>query len=148
MNTNSFSMGAQIGGPNLPKTVLDGQQQLRNALNAWVGEYTPKVKEFAFLLRVDGSIHAYTQMWKIRGAQGAKLKKGWIEVEIGVPEDWWREHQGTYHKTHLADAIEKGLYSMIDVLRKKKCEIRAEALLADWATIKADYLMDRRESVM
>src|SRR5215470_4633451 len=99
MNMNSFSMGAQIGGPDVPKSVLDEQQQLRDAMNSWVGDYTARVKEFAFLLRVDGSIHTYTEMWKIRGVQRAKLKKNWIEVEIGVPEDWWCEHQGKLHKS-------------------------------------------------
>jgi|SRR5579863_1507197 len=139
-NKNSFSMGAQIGGPNVPESILQEQQELRSAMNCWTGDYTSEIKEFAFLLRVDGSIHAYTELWKISGAQPAKKKKDWIEVEIGIPESWWREHQGKIHKEQLATAIEQGLHSMIDVLQERRAEIRAEELLSDWGKIKAEYL--------
>jgi hypothetical protein len=46
------------------------------------------VAEFAFLLRIDGEIHQYSKLWKIVGAQDAKRKRNWIEVEIVVPESW------------------------------------------------------------
>lgn len=111
-------------------------------MNRWKGDYTSEIKEFAFLLRVDGAIHTYTEMWKILGAQPAKKKKDWIEVEIGIPESWWREHQGQAHKERLAAAIEQGLHSMIDLLQKRKAEIRAEELLSDWGKIKTQYLAD------
>ena len=52
-------------------------------MNEWTGEYSGTIREFAFLLRVDGEIDSYTKKWKIQGAQMAKRKKDWIEVEIG-----------------------------------------------------------------
>jgi hypothetical protein len=138
--TNCFSLGAQIGGPDIPVSILQEEQQLRDAMNGWRGEYTSAVREFAFLLRVDGSIHSYTKMWDICGAQKAKRKRDWIEVEIGVPESWWQDEGGKAYKRHLAAAIEEGLHSMIEVLQGTKVDVKADALLSDWEQIKAAFL--------
>jgi hypothetical protein len=74
-HTNSFSLGSQIGGPGTPQLVLQQEQRLRNAFSRWVGSYTGAIRQFAFILRVDGSIHRYTELSKIRGAQKAERKK-------------------------------------------------------------------------
>jgi hypothetical protein len=137
---NTFSFGAQIGGPDYPEAARRQEQQLRDAFNRWSGEYSSDVKEFAFLLRIDGRIHRYTEMWQIRGAQKAKRKRDWIEVEIGIPEEWWREANGDGYKKRLVDSVETGLNSMIDVMRAKKLHIDADALLEDWNRIRALYL--------
>jgi len=137
---NTFSFGAQVGGPDYPETARRQEQQLRDAFNRWSGNYSPDVKEFAFLLRIDGRIHRYTEMWQIHGAQKAKRKRDWIEVEIGIPEEWWLEAEGDGYKRRLADAVEAGFLSMIDVLRAKERQINADALLEDWHRIKVSYL--------
>src|SRR5438445_11164761 len=112
---NSFSLGAQIGGPDTPVAVLQQEQRLRNAFNRWKGNYSPAVREFAFLLRVDGSIERYTETWNIRGAQAAKRKRDWVEVEIGVPEAWWHDGSVENYMTCLAEAIESGFHSMVEL---------------------------------
>ena len=137
---NSFSFGAQVGGPNYPEAARRQEQQLRDAFNQWSGDYSPDVKEFAFLLRIDGQIHRYTEMWQIRGAQKARRKRDWIEVEIGIPEEWWREANSDGYKKRLAEEVEAGLKSMIDVLQAKKRRIDGQGLLNDWSRIKALYL--------
>jgi hypothetical protein len=116
---NLFSLGSQVGGSDAAEATQQAEQGLRDLLNEWTGEYSGAIREFAFLLRVDGEIDSYTEKWKIQGAQKAKRKKDWIEVEIGVPESWWREDQGRNIKMHLAAEIEKALHSMIEVLMKK-----------------------------
>jgi hypothetical protein len=128
---NTFSMGAQIGGPDYLATAQHQEQQLRNAFNQWIGNYSPDVKEFAFLLRIDGSIHRYTEMWQIRGAQKAKLKRNWIEVEIGIPQEWWLQSRDDKYKRRRAEEVESGFRSMIEVLQSKKRRIDAERLLED-----------------
>ena len=137
---NTFSFGAQVGGPDYPEAARRQEQQLRDAFNRWSGEYSSDVKEFVFLLRIDGRIHRYTEMWQIRGAQKAKRKRDWIEVEIGIPEEWWREANGDGYKKRLVDSVETGFNSIIDVMRAKKRHIDADALLEDWNRIKASYL--------
>lgn len=136
---NTFSLGAQIGG-YLPREVSHEEQRMRDAFNLWQGKYTSAVGEFAFLLRVDGSILRYTELWKIKGAQKAKLKKGWVEVEIGVPQSWWHNDNVEGYKKQLAQAIEEGLHSMIELLKEKHLEVDAETLLGDWEKIKRDFL--------
>ena len=140
MHENSFSLGSQIGGPDTPAVVLHQEQRLRNAFNRWKGNYTDAVREFAFLLRVDGSIERYTETWNIRGAQAAKRKRDWVEVEIGVPEAWWQRGGVENYMTRLAEAIENGLHSMTELLKRNKHVLNDEALLRDWTEIKNDFL--------
>jgi len=104
-NENLFSLGSQVGGSDAAEATQQAEQGLRDLLNEWTGEYSGAIREFVFLLRVDGEVDSYTEKWKIQGAQKAKRKKDWIEVEIGVPENWWREDQGRNFKMHLAAEI-------------------------------------------
>jgi hypothetical protein len=136
---NSFSLGAQIGGQT-GKESRDQMQQLRDLFNGWKGDYSADIREFAFLLRVDGEFHAYTREWSILGAQKAKRKRDWVEVEIGIPETWWRMDHTDQFKQRLAEEVEKGFISMIDLLRKNRRDIKAEALLSDWSKIKSKFL--------
>jgi hypothetical protein len=136
---NSFTLGAQVGG-RLAIDASAQEQELRDMFNSWTGDYSSDVREFAFILRIDGEFHAYTEMWSICGAQKAKRKRDWIEVEIGIPERWWRGAHSDAYKRRLVGEVEKGLISMIDVLRKNHRDIKAEALLKDWRQIKSNYL--------
>jgi hypothetical protein len=142
MMRNSFSLGSQVGGPDASDVTRHDEQELRDAFNRWQGDYTNAIKEFAFILRVDGKVHKYTQEWNIVGAQPAKRKKDWVEVEIGVPEEWWREDQGRKYRGYLIGEIERGLRSMIELLQQNKYAIKEEALLADWHNIKKNYLQE------
>jgi hypothetical protein len=139
-NRNVFSLSSQVGGPDAAVATEKDEQQLRDAMNQWTGDYCTEIRKFAFLLRVDGAIHAYTREWNIRGAQKAKRKKDWVEIEIGIPEDWWRKNEGAHYKEHLIAEMEKGLHSMIELLQSKQYPIKAKELLADWEKIKKDYL--------
>jgi len=109
-------------------------------MNRWTGNYSSSVREFAFILRVDGKIHTYTQEWNIQGAQRAKRKRGWIEVEIGVPKSSWATDEGRNYRQYLTSEVEKGLRSMIEVLEAGRVDIDGEALLSDWEKIKQQYL--------
>jgi hypothetical protein len=139
-NRNVFSLGAQIGGPGAAKAIGEKEQQLRVAMNRWSGDYTTAIREFAFLLRVDGEIHSYTKTFGIVGAQPAKRKRDWVEVEIGVPRSSWQEDQGKNYKKHVAAEIDKGLRSMIELLQRNQHPIKADALVADWDQIKKQWL--------
>jgi hypothetical protein len=148
---NTFSLGAQIGGYEGSETyhfARAQEQQLRNFFNDWRGDYSKDTKEFAFLLRIDANIRKYTEMWKIVGSQPAKLKKGHVEVEIGIPETWWRQSGSNSYRQLLADEIEKGFSSMIDLLRRRRREIKAEQLLSDWAEIKRQYVRSNESSLV
>lgn len=136
---NSFSLGEQIGGQTNQEARAQ-TQVLRDLFNAWTGDYSSDIREFAFILRVDGHIHRYTAMWNIYGAQKAKRKRDWIEVEIGVPETWWRLAHTDQFKKRIAEEVERGFNSMIEVLQKKRRDIKAKALLHDWSQIKAKFL--------
>ena len=137
---NTFSLGAQVGG-RLARDASAQEQELRDKFNQWTGDYSRAIREFAFILRIDGEFHAYTEMWGICGAQKAKRKRDWVEVEIGIPETWWRDTNG--YKQRLADEVERGLSSMIDLLRRNRHDINAELLMTDWRKVKTRFLAPR-----
>jgi hypothetical protein len=136
---NSFSLGAQVGGRSAKEATAQ-EQELRDMFSRWTGDYSSAVREFAFILRIDGEFHSYTEMWSICGAQKAKRKRDWIEVEIGIPERWWRLAHSDGYKKRLAGEVEKGFISMIEVLRRNRGIVNAEALMNDWKRIKGHYL--------
>ena len=139
---NRFSLGAQVGGPDAALATGRDEQRLRDAMNRWTGNYSTEIKHFAFLLRVDGEFHEYTQEWKINGAQKAKRKGDSIEVEIGIPKNAWRVDAGKNYRRYLALEVEKGLHSMIALLHTTREEVDADALLSDWEKIKREYFRD------
>jgi Ankyrin repeats (3 copies) len=136
---NRFSSGGAVGGPDLPVEVERIHIQLNTLLRRWVGKYSPAVEGFAFLLYVDASLARYTKQLKLCGPQKARRSGRWLSVKIGVPESWWRGEEAKY-KTHLTDSIEEGLKSMIALLQRNKHQVNAQRLLADWATIKQEFL--------
>ena len=137
---NVFSLGSQVGGPRAADATQEDEQLLRDALNAWTGHYTNAIREFAFLLRVDGEIHTYTKLWNIAGAQAPQRKRDWIEVEIGIPIQWWKGSGGKNYKAHLTAEIEKGLIQMIDLLERNKHPVKGDALLKDRQKIRDRYI--------
>jgi hypothetical protein len=139
---NSFSLSSQIGGPNSPEAVLHQEQRLRVAFNSWKGNYTAAIRKFAFILRVDGSIVRYTEVWNMVGAQNAKRKKDWVEVEIGVPESWWLEDGIDGYKRRLVESIETGFHSMVELLGRNRHKVAEEALFGDWHKVKDNFLAD------
>jgi len=134
---NSFSLGAQVGG-RIETSASRNEQELRDLFNRWKGEYSADIREFAFLLRIDGEFQSYTRTWNILGAQKARRKRDWVEVEIGIPETWWKDTNGYKHR--LADEVERGFASMIDLLRRNRHNINAELLMEDWRKVKARFL--------
>jgi hypothetical protein len=136
---NRFAAGGASGGPDLPIGVERVRVQLNTLLHHWTGDYSPAVEGFSFPLYVDGSLVRYTEQMDVQGPQKPRRTGSWLMVKIGVPEMWWRENE-TRYKTHLTDSIEAGLNSMIALLQRNKREVNAAQLLADWATVKSEFL--------
>jgi hypothetical protein len=138
-NWNSFGAGGADGGPDIPVEIHRIRIQLNSFFREWSGNYTRAIESFIFPMLVDGSVVRFTERMNILGAQKAKRKRNWVEVQIGVPKSWWREPEASYKK-RLTDCIEEGLHSVIALLRRNKHEINAELLLADWESVKKVFL--------
>lgn len=136
---NSFYTAGSLGGANIPIGVERIHIQLGLALRQWNGNYTDAIQKFCFSPFVDGSAVRFTERENILGVQKAKRKGDWLEVQIGVPESWWREEEMAY-KRRLTDAIEDGLHSMIALLQRNRHKVNAELLMADWKVVKKEFL--------
>ena len=138
---NSFSLLTQIGGPESAHDARTQEEQLCRLLDQWKGDYSKDVREFVFILRIDGEGQRFTAMWNVRGARSAKRRGDWLEVDIAIPEYWWREADTHVYKSHLAEEIEKGLHSMIELLRRNRRAFDAAAFLRDWEVVKTKFLL-------
>lgn len=136
---NRFYSGGAVGGPDLPVEVQRIHVQLNRLIHDWKGDYTEAIEFFAFPLFVDASVVRYTEKMNIVGVQKAKRKRNCLEARIGVPEDWWRDQESAY-KRRLITAMEEGLHSMINLLRRNKHAVKDELLLADWEKVKKNFL--------
>ena len=137
--SNSFYTAGCLGGPNIPACVERIHIQLGIVLRQWNGNYTDAIQVFCFSPLVDGSAVRFTERENILGVQKAKRKRDWLEVQIGVPESWWREEETAY-KRRLTDAIEDGLHSMVALLRRNHHKVNAELLMTDWKAVKKEFL--------
>ena len=115
-------------------------QELRNLFNQWTSNTLPIFVNLRSSYEWMHEFHRYTAMWNIYGAQKAKRKRDWVEVEIGIPETWWRLAHTDEFKKRLAEEVEKGFISMIDILRRNRRDINADTLLKDWSQIRSKFL--------
>jgi len=99
---NVFSLGAQIGGPDHSTMASASEQQLRDEFNRWKGEYSRDVREFAFLLRIDGEFHKYTEMWKIIGFQEAKCN----EIGLRLRSAFLKHGGMRLREAHISDDLQ------------------------------------------
>lgn len=57
-----------------------------------------------------------------------------------MPEGWWRDCGVENYKRQLAEAIENGFQSMVELLKRNKYEVDAIALLRDWGKVRRDFM--------
>jgi hypothetical protein len=136
--SNRFGSSGYMGGPDFPIEANRIHVQLHTLFHGWRGSYAPVLEGFNFPLFVDGPIICHTKEVGT-GPQKPKRSGTWLMVKIGVPEQWWRSDESTY-KQLLADSIDTGFHAMIAQLKRNKHEIDDSSLLADWATVKKQFI--------
>jgi Ankyrin repeats (many copies) len=136
---NSFYFGAGVGGPDLPIEVERIHIQFAQMMRNWSGKYTEAIRVFGFVMYVDASLIHYTKTMNILGPQKAKGKRDWVEVRIGVPEEWWREDESHY-KERIVVAVEDGFSSMTSLLTRNRHQVDESLLKRDWQALKTQFL--------
>ncbi|MGF6211503.1 hypothetical protein [Comamonas sp. 4034] len=130
MVIEKISLGAQIGGPDVPERVSDSIIVLRKILTEECqGVYSSVINEFAFVLRIDGAIES----WGKDGVERVRvqLKSGYVFAEVFFSKDSWSENKGEKFLKILALNIRFGFEKMIEALKKKKIDISGDELLAN-----------------
>jgi len=135
----TVKVGGDIGGVAADRATDRHISPLRKLLQAHCcGPYSSEVDEFSLVIRVDGDI-AY---WEQEGCDRMRRRKKdrYITIDIYVPRSRWEGVRGIEIRKYLAACVEDAFQRMIGKLRKDKVVVDGDALLRDFAIVKAHYL--------
>jgi hypothetical protein len=108
LSLNRFSGGGYQGGPNIPVEVERIHVQLANAFHKWRGDYTNAIEVFSFPLLVDDPAAQHTAGIDMVGAQEAKRKQKYLEVQIGYQQIGCRK-KNPHTRSDLQEPSKQGL---------------------------------------
>lgn len=135
----AVTVGAQMGDKRASNVVTPHFMALKRMLNRFCAkEYSREVREFAFVLRVDGEIWH----WNLEGCDRMRRSKKdrYITIDVYVPRRRWDGVEDTEIRKYLAECFSEGLQRMISKLEQDKVAVDGDALLEDFAAAKTHYL--------
>jgi hypothetical protein len=124
------TLGADVGGKDAHvgthKHVLEFRNLLRKECQ---GDYGSTVVEFAFVLRIDGSV----QIWGKSGVDNVELqeKNTVATADIFIPRDVWDAENPTKFRGFLATEIRNAVAEISVCAHKQKISMAADQLSAD-----------------
>lgn len=94
-----------------------------------VGPYGGSVKEFALVLRVDGSVQA----WGKSGVENLAIqrKKTYATADIFVPVGIWAGGDGGQIRRFLASEVERAMTLLVGLAKEKDKGIESQRLITD-----------------
>ena len=140
MSSNAtITLGVQSGGAEAGEQTEPHFYPLRKLLQTQCrGPYSQEVDEFSLILRIDGDI----DHWEQEGCDRMRRskKERYITIDIYVPRHRWQGVSGDEIRRYLAACVEDAFERMIAKLKKDKVAVDGDALLRDFAVVKAAYL--------
>ena len=135
----TITLGVQSGGADAGEQTEPHFYPLRKLLQTQCrGPYSQEVDEFSLILRIDGDI----DHWEQEGCDRMRRskKERYITIDIYVPRHRWQGVSGDEIRRYLAACVEDAFERMIAKLKKDKVAVDGDALLRDFAVVKAAYL--------
>lgn len=135
---DTVTLGVQAGDVASSDATRPHFMLLRKLLAAGCrGPYSPEVKEFALILRIDGDIYCWNK--EGCGRMRRSKKDYYITIDIYVPKGRWQGKTPAEIRSYLAEQVEQALSLMIGKLQADKVPIQSQDLLNDWQTVKQKY---------
>ncbi len=132
-------VGVQAGDLSSDQATNPHLSSKRKLLQAHCrGPYSAEVDEFSLVVRVDGDIWHWEQEGCDRMRRSKKDR--YITIDIYVPRQRWQGVSGDEIRRYLAACVEDAFGRMIAKLKKDKVAVDGDALLRDFAAVKAAYL--------
>jgi hypothetical protein len=131
MTERFITFGVDAGGSAAGSTCEPFFMALRKSLARNTQKaYGEIIKEFAFVLRIDGDIG----YWKKTGCDYLRVtpKHGYATVDIFMSEEIWRDGDGGKIRDYLAEHAETGFNMMLNRVKQKKIPLDAELLTSDF----------------
>lgn len=131
------TLGAQIGGPDAFEKTNKHIIMLRGILkNECVGPYSSVIREFAIVIRIDGSIEA----WGEEGVGNLRVQKKfeYVTADIFVTERLWVDEK--VFRGYLISSVRLALEKMAERLRGQGIDLADRELMADIDRVARQYL--------
>jgi hypothetical protein len=141
INTQSYiSLGVQAGDEKADNIIKPFYMRLRKLfLDKCSRGYGEKLKELAFVLRIDGAIWH----WEKSGCDNLRVKKsGEATIDIYMPIEIWTQSNNKLIQQFLLDEIKNGFSLMIERLVFKGVPFEKESLIADFESAMSSFVSD------
>ena len=124
------TLGADVGGKDASIATSEHVMALRKSLEqACRGPYSAVIKEFALILRIDGSV----QSWGKSGVENGRLQKkaGYATVDIFMPQDVWKSGDRPTILRFLATGVRDAVADIVQRASRAKVPLQADQLIRD-----------------
>lgn len=125
-----MTLGADVGGRDAAVATHDHILALRKLLQQECqGPYSDVIKEFALVLRIDGSV----QRWGKSGVDNVRLfqKAEYATADVFVPSNVWEKQDVTELRQFLAFGVRSAVADIAQRAAKKKVRVSLELLTSD-----------------
>jgi hypothetical protein len=129
-NREAITLGADVGGKDADVATRDHILAFRKHLQEECqGPYSDVLKEFAIVLRIDGSV----QSWGKSGVDNIRLlqKAGYATADIFVPTGVWAERDIAGLRQFLATSVRNAVLDIAQRAQDKKVNVSLESLTSD-----------------
>lgn len=125
----AITLGADVGGKDAHAATAEVCMQFRQALAMeCLGPYSPSLKEFALVVRIDGSV----QSWGKSGVDNVRLqrKSNYASADIFVPKAVWVEGPEVF-RAFLATGIEAAIETIVHRVEQAQVQVESVQLIGD-----------------
>jgi len=139
MGRDTISLGVQAGDRDADAAMERFYMPLRKLLaERCIGPYCSEVDEFAFVLRIDGTLW----YWNFEGCDKLRLSRRdrYVTIDIGMSMERWKSSDQVAIAKYLVDCVESGLRLMVDKLKRSKLDVRDDQLFRDFNVVKQEFL--------
>jgi hypothetical protein len=133
------TLGADVGGKDAHEATNNYVLSLRRLLQQkCTGPYGATVKEFALVLRIDGSVQA----WGKSGAENAafRRKNTFATADIFVTVNEWSGRDAAHIRKVLATGVMDAIETLAELAERKKIDIAIDSLRRDVGAAEREFL--------
>jgi hypothetical protein len=126
----AVTLGADVGGKDADAATDEQIVKLRKLLREECqGPYSETVKEFAIVLRIDGSV----QSWGKRGVANVVLrrKQQYATADIFVPRETWAEATSLGFREFLAAEVPVAIARLAERAEERNVHVSSDKLSHD-----------------